>query len=188
MTHIALTVAGTDPTAGAGIQADLKAFAALGVYGASVMTALVAQNTRGVQAVLDIPPDFIAKQLNSVFSDLDVDAVKIGMLSVPAVIDTVAERLAHHGARNVVLDPVMVAKSGDPLLQPEAVATLRDILLPMALVITPNLPEAARLLDVETAVTEDAMLEQGRSLLALGPKAVLMKGGHASGANWSIYS
>ncbi|TCT08390.1 hydroxymethylpyrimidine kinase /phosphomethylpyrimidine kinase [Tepidamorphus gemmatus] len=178
---VALSIAGTDPTAGAGMQADLKTFSALGVYGATVITALVAQNTTGVQAVLDIAPDFVAKQIDSVFDDLSVDAVKVGMLSVPAVIETVAERLAAHRAPNIVIDPVMVAKSGDPLLRPEAVAVLRDTLLPLALVITPNLPEAARLLDADVADSEAAMRRQGERLLALGPKAVLMKGGHAEG-------
>ncbi len=182
MTPIALTIAGTDPTGGAGIQADTKTFAALGVYGASVMAALVAQNTTGVQEVYDIPAAFVRRQMDSVFEDLSVDAVKIGMLSVPAVIEAVAEGLKAHAARNVVLDPVMVAASGDALLRPEAVATLREVLLPVALVITPNLPEAAKLLDAPVAETEDEMRAQGERLLELGPKAVLVKGGHASGA------
>ncbi|ESR24228.1 bifunctional hydroxymethylpyrimidine kinase/phosphomethylpyrimidine kinase [Lutibaculum baratangense] len=182
MTPIALTIAGTDPTGGAGMQADTKTFAALGVYGASVVTALVAQNTTGVQAVHDIPAAFVRRQMDSVFDDLKVDAVKIGMLSVPEVIETVAAGLAAHRARNVVIDPVMVAASGDPLLRPEAVATLRDTLLPMALVITPNLPEAAALLDAPMACSEEEMASQGAALLELGPRAVLMKGGHGSGA------
>lgn len=182
MTPIAVTIAGTDPTAGAGIQADLKTFSALGVYGATVITALVAQNTTGVQAVHDVPADFVRAQLDSVFSDLSVAAVKIGMLSVPETIRAVAEGLAAHEAQNIVLDPVMVAQSGDPLITPDAIATLREVLLPMALVITPNLPEAARLLDIEPAASEDEMRAQGERLLALGPKAVLMKGGHGAGA------
>lgn len=182
MTSIALTIAGTDPTGGAGMQADTKTFAALGVYGASVVTALVAQNTTGVQEVHDIPPAFVRRQMDSVFDDLSVDAVKIGMLSVPEVIDTVAEGLKARAMRNVVVDPVMVAASGDPLLRPEAVATLRESLLPSALLITPNLPEAAKLLDAPLAKTEEEMRAQGERLLALGPGAVLMKGGHASGA------
>lgn len=181
MTPIALTIAGTDPTGGAGIQADAKTFAALGVYGASVITALVAQNTLGVQEVHDIPPAFVRRQMDSVFEDLKVDAVKIGMLSVPVAIEAVAEGLKAHGARHVVLDPVMVAASGDSLLRPEAVATLKERLLPMALVITPNLPEAAKLLDEPVARTEEEMRGQGERLLELGPQAVLMKGGHAVG-------
>lgn len=181
--RVALSIAGTDPTAGAGMQADLKTFSALGVYGATVITALVAQNTTGVQAVLDVPPDFIRAQMDSVFDDLEVDAVKIGMLGLPAVIEAVAKGLDEHGARNVVVDPVMVAKSGDPLLRPEAVAVLRDMLLPRALVITPNLPEAARLLDLPVAETEADMRRQGERLLARGPRAVLMKGGHGGGAD-----
>lgn len=182
MTSIAVTIAGTDPTAGAGIQADLKTFSALGVYGATVITALVAQNTTGVQAVHDVPTGFVRAQMDSVFSDLDVAAVKIGMLSLPETIRAVADGLAAFDARNVVLDPVMVAQSGDPLITSDAIATLRDILLPVALVITPNLPEAARLLDTDAAVTEDEMLAQGERLLAMGPKAVLIKGGHGTGA------
>ncbi len=182
MTAIAVTIAGTDPTSGAGIQADLKTFSALGVYGATVMTALVAQNTTGVQAVHDVPPDFVRAQMDSVFTDLNVKAVKIGMLSVPETIRAVADGLKAHGAETIVLDPVMVAQSGDPLIAPEAVDSLRETLLPMASVITPNLPEAARLLDTEAAVDEAGMRAQGEALLALGPKAVLVKGGHGSGA------
>src|SRR5205085_9139272 len=140
---VAVTIAGSDPSGGAGIQADLKTFSALGVYGASVITALTAQNTRGVQGIHDVPPDFIARQIDSVFSDLTVGAVKIGMLSRPAAIEAVADGLARHGVEAVVLDPVMVATSGDRLLAPEAVDRLRRALIPKALVVTPNLPEAA---------------------------------------------
>jgi hydroxymethylpyrimidine/phosphomethylpyrimidine kinase len=182
MTAIAVTIAGTDPTAGAGIQADLKTFSALEVYGATVITALVAQNTTGVQGVHDVPASFVRQQMDSVFDDLAVDSVKIGMLSVPDTIRTVAEGLDAHGVSTIVLDPVMVAQSGDALLQPEAVAVLRDVLLPKATIITPNLPEAAKLLDADMAETEEAMRAQGEKLLALGPKAVLMKGGHGTGA------
>jgi hydroxymethylpyrimidine/phosphomethylpyrimidine kinase len=182
MTPIAVTIAGTDPTAGAGIQADLKTFSALGVYGGTVITALVAQNTTGVQAVHDVPADFVRAQMDSVFSDLSVGAVKIGMLSVPATIRAVAEGLAAHDVRNIVLDPVMVAQSGDPLITPEAIETLRGELLPKAMVITPNLPEAARLLATDPAASEDEMRVQGENLLAMGPEAVLIKGGHRQGA------
>jgi len=182
MTAIAVTIAGSDSGGGAGIQADLKTFSALGVYGASVITALTAQNTRGVQGIHDVPPAFIAQEIDSVFSDLAVAAVKIGMLSQPAVIETVAAGLARHGARNIVLDPVMVATSGDRLLAPEAIATLKASLLPRALVVTPNLPEAAALLDESVAEEESAMRAQAERILRLGAKAVLIKGGHASGS------
>lgn len=182
MTAIALTIAGTDPSGGAGIQADLKAFSALGAYGASVVTALVAQNTTGVTAVHNVPPDFVRAQIDAVMSDLAVDAVKIGMLATSDIIETVAAGLEAWPGPAVVLDPVMVAQSGDPLIDDDAVATLRDRLLPLAAVITPNLPEAARLLDADVAKNETVMAEQGRALLALGARAVLMKGGHGDGA------
>lgn len=176
-----LTIATSDSGGGAGIQADLKTFSALGVYGASVITALTAQNTLGVQGIHDVPPDFVAAQIDSVFSDLAVRAVKIGMLSQPAVIKAVTAGLARHGARTVVLDPVMVAASGDRLLRPEAIATLRERLLPQALLVTPNLPEAAALLDEPVAESEDAVRAQAERLRALGSRAVLIKGGHAEG-------
>ncbi|ACL59825.1 bifunctional hydroxymethylpyrimidine kinase/phosphomethylpyrimidine kinase [Methylobacterium nodulans] len=183
MTPIAVTIAGSDSGGGAGIQADLKTFSALGVYGASVVTALTAQNTLGVQGIHDVPPDFVARQMASVFDDLAVGAVKIGMLSQAPVIAAVAEGLARHApAVPVVLDPVMVATSGDRLLADSAVAALRLQLIPRAQLITPNLPEAAVLLGEAVAADEEAMLAQGRRLLALGPGAVLMKGGHGSGA------
>jgi len=179
---IALTIAGSDSSGGAGIQADLKTFSALGIYGASAITALTAQNTRGVFAIHDVPPDFIAAQIDAVYSDLDVAAVKIGMLSRPGAIEAVAAALDRHRARNVVLDPVMIAGSGDRLLAADAVELLRRELIPRALVVTPNLPEAAALLDAPLAATEAQMREQGEKLLALGARAVLIKGGHAEGA------
>lgn len=182
MTAIAVTIAGSDSGGGAGIQADLKTFSALGVYGASVIAALTAQNTRGVTAIHDVPADFITAQIDAVFSDLKVNAVKIGMLSQPAAIRAVADGLQKYDQRNVVLDPVMVATSGDKLLAPEAVDVLRKLLIPRAIVITPNLPEAAVLLETAVAETEAQMQEQGEKLVALGAKAVLMKGGHGSGA------
>lgn len=178
---IALTVAGSDSGGGAGIQADLKTFSALGVYGASVITAITAQNTRAVTAVHPVPVDIIAAQLDAVFDDLAVAAVKIGMLGGPEVIAAVAEGLAAQSLP-VVLDPVMVAKSGAALLPEAAVAALRKRLLPLATLLTPNLPEAARLLEVEIAASEPEAEAQGRALLALGAQAVLMKGGHAAGA------
>jgi len=176
----ALTIAGTDPSGGAGIQADLKAFSALGAYGTSVITALVAQNTRGVQSVYYIDPAFVAAQLDSVFSDVRIDSVKIGMLANAAIVQAVAERLRHYRPEFVVLDTVMLAKSGDPLLAPEAVASIRRELLPLVSIITPNLPEAAALLACAPAENEAQMREQGRALLAMGCRAVLMKGGHLS--------
>ena len=182
MTAIAVTIAGSDSSGGAGIQADLKTFSALGVYGASVITALTAQNTRGVRGIHDVPPAFITAQIDAVFSDLKVDAVKIGMLSQPAAIKAVAAGLKRHEVKNVVLDPVMVAASGDRLLAPEAVEVLRRVLIPLATLITPNLPEAAALLDALEASTEPEMKDQAQQLLELGAKAVLLKGGHADGA------
>ncbi len=178
----ALTIAGTDPSGGAGIQADLKTFSALGAYGCSVVTALVAQNTRGVQSVYRIEPDFVAAQLDSVFSDVRIDTTKIGMLAETDIVEAVAERLRRFQVQNVVLDTVMLAKSGDPLLSPSAVVALREHLLPYVSLITPNLPEAAALLDASHARTEREMHEQGRALLALGCEAVLIKGGHLEDA------
>lgn len=178
----ALTIAGTDPSGGAGIQADLKTFSALGAYGCSVITALVAQNTRGVQSVYRIEPDFVAAQLDSVFSDVRIDTTKIGMLAETDIVEAVAERLRRYQVQNVVLDTVMLAKSGDPLLSPDAVVALREHLLPQVSLITPNLPEAAALLEAPHARNEQEMLEQGRALLALGCEAVLMKGGHLENA------
>lgn len=180
MTAIALTIAGSDSSGGAGIQADLKTFSALGVYGASVITALTAQNTLGVQGIHDVPPEFVAQQIESVFSDLAVNAVKIGMLSVPATIEAVAGGLARFSGP-VVLDPVMVAASGDPLLTEAAIATLKMHLLPRADLVTPNLPEAAKLLGLAIARDEAEMEEQGEALLDMGARAVLMKGGHGEG-------
>ena len=173
-TPIAVTIAGSDSGGGAGIQADLKTFSALGVYGASVIAALTAQNTQGVTAIHDVPAGFIAAQIDAVFSDLDVDAVKIGMLSQPAAIRAVADGLSRYRRDKIVLDPVMVAASGDRLLAPEAIAVLRAELIPRASVITPNLPEAAALLEAPMAQSENEMREQGEKLLALGAGAVLI--------------
>ncbi|MGN6572753.1 MAG: bifunctional hydroxymethylpyrimidine kinase/phosphomethylpyrimidine kinase [Pseudolabrys sp.] len=182
MTPIALTIAGSDSSGGAGIQADLKTFAALGVYGASVIAALTAQNTQGVTAIHDVPADFIAGQIDAVFDDLDIRAVKIGMLSRAEAIAAVAESLSRHAAQNIVLDPVMVATSGGKLLADDAVAALRTRLMPRATVVTPNLPEAAALLDTAPARSEDEMKAQAHALMKLGAQAVLIKGGHGSGA------
>ncbi len=186
MTHvlnpIALTIAGSDSGGGAGIQADLKAFSALGVFGTSVITALTAQNTREVRAIHDVPASFIADQLNTVLDDIRVDAIKIGMLSRPETITTIAEILRQRQLNNIVLDPVMVAKSGDKLLADESVDALRRELLPLATLITPNLPEASVLLNTSEAATAEQMHEQAQQLLALGPQAVLVKGGHLAGS------
>jgi len=180
MIPIALTIAGSDSGGGAGIQADLKTFAALGVYGTSVITAITAQNTKGVAAIHDVPPDFVAAQIDAVFSDFDVAAVKVGMLSNTAAIAAVVAGLDRHGARNVVLDPVMAATSGERLLRAAAVAALRKLILRTRL-LTPNLPEAAALLDSAPARNEDEMRDQAQKLLAFGASAVLIKGGHGSG-------
>lgn len=180
MVQIALTIAGSDSGGGAGIQADLKAMSALGVFGCSVITAVTAQNTQAVTAVHGIPLDVVAAQIDAVLSDLDVRAIKIGMLATPEIIQTVADRISRYGGP-VVLDPVMVAKSGDALLAQEAVQTLREVLLPRATVLTPNLPEAACLLGQCGAASPAEMIAQGKALCALGAGAVLMKGGHGAG-------
>ena len=183
MTAIALTIAGSDSSGGAGIQADLKTFAALGVYGASAITALTAQNTQGVNGIHDVPPAFIAAQIDAVFADLAVGAVKIGMMSQAATVEAVAQALDRHQVKNIVLDPVMVASSGDRLLARDAIEAVRQLLIPRARVITPNLPEAALLLETEPAHDERAMEAQARKLIErYGAKAVLMKGGHGTGA------
>ena len=179
---VALTIAGSDSSGGAGIQADLKTFAACGVYGASAITALTAQNTMGVSAIHDVPAAFVTAQIDAVFGDLDVGAVKVGMVSRREVIEAIAAALARWSPRHVVVDPVMVATSGDRLLSPDAVDALRTRLIPRAGLITPNLPEAAALLEEPVAATETEIERQGRRLLALGSRAVLIKGGHGEGA------
>lgn len=173
-----LSIAGSDPSGGAGIQADLKAFSALGAYGMAALTALTAQNTRGVKGVHPVPPDFIAAQIDAVFADIRVDAVKIGMVGTAAAAGAVADALARNKARAIVLDPVMVAKSGHRLLDDDAVATVRDRLLPLALVITPNLPEAGVLLGRDAPADAEAMRAAAEDLHRLGPQLVLIKGGH----------
>jgi hydroxymethylpyrimidine/phosphomethylpyrimidine kinase len=178
---IALTLAGSDCSGGAGIQADLKTFAAFQVYGAAVLTALTAQNTHGVTGVLAVPPDFIAKQISAVVSDLNVGAVKTGMLGDRATVDAVADAVERHGLMPLVVDPVMVATSGDVLLAPDAVDAVRQRLAPLATVLTPNLLEAAHLTGEEPAQSQADMQRQGEKLLSLGAKSVLVKGGHLSG-------
>ena len=181
MTAIALTIAGSDSSGGAGIQADLKTFSALGVYGGSVITALTAQNTRGVEGVHAVPADFVLAQMRAVARDLDVRAIKIGMLATSAIIKAVTEGLNDFAGIPVVLDPVMVAASGDSLLDEGAVETLRAVLVPCATLITPNLAKSAKLLGETEARDESEMEAQARKLRALGARAVLIKGGHAKG-------
>ncbi|QPF82885.1 bifunctional hydroxymethylpyrimidine kinase/phosphomethylpyrimidine kinase [Bradyrhizobium genosp. L] len=182
MTPIALTIAGSDSSGGAGIQADLKSFATFGVYGASVITALTAQNTTGVSGIHPVPAEFVTAQIDAVFSDLAVGAVKIGMVAQVETIAAIAAALARWSPRHVVLDPVMVATSGDRLLAAEAVEALKTKLFPQAALITPNLPEAAALLNEEVAASEADVERQGRQLLATGCRAVLVKGGHGHGS------
>ncbi len=181
-TPIALTIAGSDSGGGAGIQADLKAFSALGAYGCSVITALTAQNTQGVQGIADVEPAFIRQQMDSVFSDLPVQAIKIGMLSRTDSINAVADGLEGLRDKHIVLDPVMVATSGDRLLRDDAIATLKARLIPMASLITPNLMEAAVLLDCPVPETSSDMEKMVEPLMALGCQAVLVKGGHLTEA------
>ena len=178
---VALAIAGSDSSGGAGVQADLKTFAALGVYGASVITALTAQNTTGVSGIHQVPADFVTAQIDAVFGDLDVKAVKIGMVAQRATIEAIVAGLARWSPKHVVLDPVMVATSGDHLLAGDAVDALRTKLIPRASLLTPNLPEAAALLEEPVAESEAAIARQGERLLAMGCRAVLIKGGHGQG-------
>src|SRR2546427_5735237 len=181
----ALTIAGSDSGGGAGIQAVLKPSAAFRVLGMSVITAVTAQNSLGVQGVFNLPPEFVSRQIDSVLSDFGADAIKIGMLSTAPIIAAVAARLRSDAREKIVLDPVMIAKSGDALLQPEARAALMKELLPLALVVTPNLHEAEALAGIPVA-TESDMEEAARRILALGPKNVLVKGGHLRDAATDI--
>ncbi len=176
-----MTIAGSDSGAGAGIQADLKTFAALGVYGTSAIVAITAQNTRGVFAIAEVPEEVIAIQIDSVLEDIGADAIKTGMLSSPSIVETVADRLEAWGIRSLVVDPVMVAKSGDNLLQPAAVAAVKRSLLPLALVVTPNIPEAV-VLSGRPAGTVAEIHDAARAIADLGPAYVVMKGGHREGA------
>ena len=185
MTAIALTIAGSDSGGGAGIQADLKAFSALGAYGCSVVTALTAQNTLGVQGIFPVDPGFVREQMDSVFSDLAVGAVKIGMLGTPEVIHAVADGLERWRPRLIVLDPVMVAKGGQRLIAEEAVAALRARLLPLCVLVTPNLPEAGALLGDEPPRERREMGRAAARLQGLGARNVLLKGGHLQAADES---
>jgi hydroxymethylpyrimidine/phosphomethylpyrimidine kinase len=181
MTAVALTVAGSDPSGGAGIQADLKTFSALGAYGTAVLTALTAQNTRGVTGVHPVPAEFVALQLRTLLDDVDVHATKLGMLGSAEVVRAVAAVLAERRPGPVICDPVMVATSGDRLIDEDAVDAVRTELLPVADLITPNVPEAAALLGGGPVTDVDELPEQAVALLALGPRAVLLKGGHLGG-------
>ena len=176
----ALTIAGSDSGGGAGIQADLKTFAAFGVYGTSALTAVTAQNTRGVFAVAEVPEEVVAMQIDAVLEDIGADAVKTGMLSSASIVKTVAGRLEAWGVEHLVVDPVMVAKGGHPLLQQSAVAAVKEHLLPLASVVTPNIPEAEILSGVSIDSDETAR-EAARAIAALGPRYVIVKGGHRSG-------
>lgn len=178
-----LSIAGSDPSGGAGIQADIKAISANGAYAMAAITALTAQNTRGVVGVRLTPPEFIRAQIDAVFDDIRVDAVKIGMIGSAAGAEAVAGALERRAGAPVALDPVMIAKGGASLLEPDAIEALRFRLLPLASALTPNLPEAARLLDAAEATTRAGMAEQARALRALGPAAVLLKGGHLEGSD-----
>jgi len=182
-THFrALTIAGSDSGGGAGIQADLKTFSALGCFGMSAITALTAQNTRVVTGIFPVPPEFIGQQIDAVMDDIGVDSVKIGMLHSPEVIEMVAQKLKYWKCPNIVVDPVMISKSGDKLLREDAVQALKENLLPLADLITPNLPEASVLLDRPVETIED-MAQAARDLAALGSVSVLLKGGHLSGSS-----
>jgi len=185
-TAIAMTLAGSDSGGGAGIQADLKTFSALGVFGASVITALTAQNTREVRAILPIPADFIRSQIQAVLDDLNVAAIKIGMLGDVATIECVAKALSEYPSRPIVLDPVMIAKSGDALLQNDAIKSLRSLLLPRASLITPNLPEAARLTDRPEPRSVQQMHDLLPALHSLTDAAILLKGGHLESGDQAI--
>ena len=176
----ALTIAGSDSGGGAGIQADLKSFSARGVYGTSVITAVTAQNTMAVTHVEGLSSDSVTAQIRAVLDDIAIDTIKIGMLGTASMIDVVADAISGFDGA-IVVDPVITAKSGDTLLQDDAIAALRDRLLPMASLLTPNLPEAAQLLETDDAADHDSVLMQGQALRQRGAHAVLMKGGHASG-------
>ena len=179
-TPTVLSIAGSDPSGGAGIQADLKTASALGAYGMAVITALTAQNTQTVAGVSEVPADFVALQIDTIFADITPDAVKTGMLANAEIIDVVAAKAAEHSFRNLVVDTVMVAKSGDRLLRQDAVQAMREKLVPLAHVLTPNLPEAEDLVGRKLRTDED-IREAARELAAMGARNVVIKGGHREG-------
>lgn len=176
-----LSIAGSDPSGGAGVQGDLKTFSALGCYGMAAVTALTAQNTRGVSRVHAVPADFVAAQIDAVFADIEVDAVKIGMLAEPAIAEAVAGSLARAAAMRIVFDPVLASTGGDSLSAAGLIEAAIARVFPLAALVTPNLPEAAALLGAREARAPEEMVEQGRALLGRGARAVLMKGGHLEG-------
>jgi len=182
----ALTIAGSDSGAGAGIQADLKTFAAFGVYGTSVITAITAQNTVGVTKILELPADLVAAQLDAVVEDIGAQALKTGMLANSAIIEIVAEKIREHRLHNLVVDPVMVAKGGDLLLRPEAIEALRSRLIPLAVIVTPNLPEAEQLTGIPGSRLQD-IKESARRIIAMGARSVVIKGGHCKGPATDIF-
>ena len=179
--HIALTIAGSDSSGGAGIQADLKTFAALGVYGTSAITAITAQNTLGIAAITPVAPEMVAAQIDAVVSDFGADAVKIGMLATGANVEVVADAIERHGLTNVVLDPVMIASHGASLLDDAGVAMLRDRLLALVTIVTPNLSEAAALTGLPVGTPQEMFVAAAR-LTEMGARAVIIKGGHLEGA------
>ncbi len=182
----AMTIAGSDSGGGAGIQADLKTFSALGVYGSSTLTAITAQNTVGVTAVHEIPIDIIIAQIDAVLSDIGADAVKTGMLASSAIVETVAEEMERHRVSRLVVDPVMVAKSGDRLLREDAVEALRTRLIPLAAVVTPNIPEAEALTGLKIENDEDVR-RAAEAIVQLGARAVVVKGGHREGPATDLF-
>ncbi len=184
--HTVLTIAGSDSGAGAGIQADLKTFAALGVYGTSAITAITAQNTREVTRVLELSPELVAAQIDAVMGDIGADATKTGMLASAEIIETVADKVREHDLQPLVVDPVMVAKGGDRLLREDAVGALRERLLPLATILTPNLPEAEVLLGHRLASWDD-IRDGAQELVSMGAQAVVMKGGHREGPATDLF-
>ncbi len=182
----ALTIAGSDSGAGAGIQADLKTFAAHGVYGTSVITAVTAQNTLGVTEILELPPKLVAAQIDAVIQDIGAHALKTGMLANAAIIEVVAEKIRQHRLKNLVVDPVMVAKGGDLLLRQEAIETLRSRLIPLAAIVTPNLPEAEQLTGLRASKVQE-IKRAAEKILAMGARSVIIKGGHRRGPATDIF-
>lgn len=182
----ALTIAGSDSGGGAGIQADLKTFAALGVYGTSVITAITAQNTVGVTHVLALTPDLVAAQIGAVIDDIGAHALKTGMLANSAIIKAVAKKIQEHRLKNLVVDPVMVATSGDLLIKKNAVAALRSLLIPLATIVTPNIPEAEELCGLKLHGPKDTE-EAARRIIRLGAKTVVIKGGHLKGPALDLF-
>ncbi|MCH7838077.1 MAG: bifunctional hydroxymethylpyrimidine kinase/phosphomethylpyrimidine kinase [Chloroflexi bacterium] len=183
---VVLTIAGSDSGGGAGIQADLKTFAALGVYGATALTAVTAQNTQRVSQVFELSPELVAAQIDAVVSDIDVEVTKTGMLASAEIVELVAAKVQEHGLRPLVVDPVMVAKSGDRLLREDALQTMRDRLLPLATVLTPNLPEAEALLGRDLDSWDDVR-EAAREIVAMGAQTVVIKGGHREGPATDLF-